>query len=146
MMKRCPLSDFEHIVELIRRHRDVKLLVELEMACDSAAYQPGRIEFVAKCACTILLRSGSDHAYRLGPEIAGPSRWSMRAAAKQLRKCATLKPTPLRDKAQAHPLHPAVLMKFPVPESPTFETKARRRKLNFEALPEVDDEWDPLRT
>jgi len=37
---------FDSVVELIRRHRDVKLLVEVETGVMLAAYQPGRIEFV----------------------------------------------------------------------------------------------------
>jgi len=36
---------FNHVVELIRANRDVKLLVEVEGGVRLASYQPGRIEF-----------------------------------------------------------------------------------------------------
>jgi DNA polymerase-3 subunit gamma/tau len=91
---------FEHIVELIRRHRDVKLLVEVETGVRLAAYQPGRIEFVPA--------KGAPHDL-------------------------------------AHPLVQAVLMKFPGARITDIRTpKAREAEAELEALPEVDDEWDPF--
>ena len=54
---------FEHVVELIRANRDVKLLVEVETTLRLAAYQPGRIEF------TPTDNAPRDMAQRLGAKL-----------------------------------------------------------------------------
>ena len=58
---------FDHVVELIRANRDVKLLVEVETTLRLAAYQPGRIEFVPTDTAP------RDLAQRLGSAL---QRWT----------------------------------------------------------------------
>jgi DNA polymerase-3 subunit gamma/tau len=136
---------FEHIVELIRRHRDVKLLVEVETGVRLAAYQPGRIEFVPA--------KGAPHdlAQRLGSRLQAwtGNRWAVtlvnEGGGETIAEVRDIETNALRDKAQAHPLVQAVLMKFPGARITDIRTpKAREAEAEFEALPEVDDEWDPF--
>ena len=54
---------FDHVIELIRANRDVKLLVEVETTLRLAAYQPGRIEF------TPTEKAPADLAQRLGARL-----------------------------------------------------------------------------
>ncbi|AGI66310.1 DNA polymerase III subunit tau [Octadecabacter antarcticus 307] len=136
---------FDHIVELIRRHRDVKLLVEVETGMRLAAYQPGRIEFVpAKGA-------PSDLAQRLGSRLQAwtGNRWAVtlvnEGGAATIAEIRDTENNALRDKAKAHPLVQAVLMKFPGARITDIRTpKALEAEAELEALPEVDDEWDPF--
>jgi DNA polymerase-3 subunit gamma/tau len=136
---------FEHIVELIRRHRDVKLLVEVETGVRLAAYQPGRIEFVPA--------KGAPHdlAQRLGSRLQAwtGNRWAVtlvnEGGGETIAEVRDIETNALRDKAQAHPLVQAVLMKFPGARITDIRTpKAREAEAKLEALPEVDDEWDPF--
>ena len=136
---------FEHIVELIRRHRDVKLLVEVETGVRLAAYQPGRIEFVPA--------KGAPHdlAQRLGSRLQAwtGNRWAVtlvnEGGGETIAEVRDIETNALRDKAQAHPLVQAVLMKFPGAKITDIRTpKAREAEAELEALPEVDDEWDPF--
>jgi DNA polymerase-3 subunit gamma/tau len=136
---------FEHIVELIRRHRDVKLLVEVETGVRLAAYQPGRIEFVPA--------TGAPHdlAQRLGSRLQAwtGNRWAVtlvnEGGGETIAEMRDIETNALRDKAQAHPLVQAVLMKFPGARITDIRTpKAREAEAELEALPEVDDEWDPF--
>jgi DNA polymerase-3 subunit gamma/tau len=136
---------FEHIVELIRRHRDVKLLVEVETGVRLAAYQPGRIEFVPA--------KGAPHdlAQRLGSRLQAwtGNRWAVtlvnEGGGETIAEVRDIETNALRDKAQAHPLVQAVLMKFPGARITDIRTpKARETEAELEALPEVDGEWDPF--
>jgi DNA polymerase-3 subunit gamma/tau len=136
---------FEHIVELIHRHRDVKLLVEVETGVRLAAYQPGRIEFVPA--------KGAPHdlAQRLGSRLQAwtGNRWAVtlvnEGGGETIAEVRDIETNALRDKAQAHPLVQAVLMKFPGARITDIRTpKAREAEAELEALPEVDDEWDPF--
>jgi DNA polymerase-3 subunit gamma/tau len=136
---------FENIVELIRRHRDVKLLVEVETGVRLAAYQPGRIEFVPA--------KGAPHdlAQRLGSRLQAwtGNRWAVtlvnEGGGETIAEVRDIETNALRDKAQAHPLVQAVLMKFPGARITDIRTpKAREAEAELEALPEVDDEWDPF--
>ncbi|MFC6639525.1 DNA polymerase III subunit gamma/tau [Sulfitobacter sediminilitoris] len=63
---------FDHVVELIRANRDVKLLVEVETTLRLAAYQPGRIEFVPTDKAPATLPSASATACRAGQATVGP--------------------------------------------------------------------------
>lgn len=62
---------FDHVLELIRANRDVKLLVEVEGGVRLAAYQPGRIEFTPTEDAAPIWRKGWARPCRAGPAIAG---------------------------------------------------------------------------
>ncbi|WP_435660157.1 DNA polymerase III subunit gamma/tau [Leisingera caerulea] len=136
---------FEHVVELIRTNRDVKLLVEVEGGVRLVSYQPGRIEF------TPAAQAPKDLAARLGSALQNwtGARWVVSIApdgdAPTIAEVRDAAENALREKATAHPLVQAVLESFPkakikrirTPEELTAEVAA-------EALPEVEDEWDPF--
>ncbi len=136
---------FEHVVELIRHQRDVKLLVEVETCLRLAAYQPGRIEF------TPTEDAPRDLAQRLGGRLQAwtGSRWAVTvtsgAEAETIAERRDAAALALREKASAHPLVQAVLTAFPkarISQIRTAEDMAAEAQA--EALPEVEDEWDPF--
>ncbi len=136
---------FEHVVELIRANRDVKLLVEVENGVRLVSYQPGRIEF------TPTEKAPTDLAARLGSALQRwtGNRWAVSIVSDgdaptiaELRDAAELA---LKAKAEEHPLVQAVLTQFPKARITRIETpEDRAAKVETEALPEVEDEWDPF--
>jgi DNA polymerase-3 subunit gamma/tau len=136
---------FEHVVELIRQRRDGVLRVHIEEYVRLANYQPGRIEFVPapgapkdlsqKLGSQLQRWTGSRWAVILVNEGGAPSIAEIRDAAKN----------EMREQALGHPLVQAVMEAFP--KSKIKEIKSRRDIANealAEALPEVEDEWDPF--
>ena len=136
---------FEDVVELIRTNRDVKLLVEVEGGVRLASYQPGRIEF------TPSQNAPSDLAARLAQRLQG---WTgVRWGVTLVNDCdtATIAETrdgeklALEEEAVAHPLVQAVISSFPkarITEIRTADDMVQEAAV--EALPEVEDEWDPF--
>ncbi|WP_037315040.1 DNA polymerase III subunit gamma/tau [Ruegeria halocynthiae] len=136
---------FEHVVELIRTNRDVKLLVEVENGVRLVSYQPGRVEF------TPTDNAPTDLAQRMGSALQRwtGNRWAVSIVADgeaatiaEVRDAADLA---LKKQAEQHPLVQAVLMQFPKARIKRIETPEQRAaKVETEALPEVEDEWDPF--
>ncbi len=136
---------FDHVVELIRANRDVKLLVEVETTLRLAAYQPGRIEFqpTENAPC--------DLAQRLGHRLQGwtGNRWAVtvvnEGGAETLAEVRDAKELSLRADAEAHPMMQAVLARFPKARITNIRTAEDIASAAVEeALPEVEDEWDPF--
>ncbi len=136
---------FEHVVELIRTNRDVKLLVEVENGVRLVSYQPGRIEF------TPADNAPTDLSQRLGASLQRwtGNRWAVSIISEgdaptiaEVRDAADLA---LKAEAEKHPLVQAVLSHFPKARIKSIETAEQRAaQVETEALPEVDDEWDPF--
>ncbi len=136
---------FEHVVELIRANRDVKLLVEVETTLRLAAYQPGRIEFQPTEAAP------RDLAQRLGHRLQGwtGNRWAVtvvnEGGGKTIAEVTDARDIALRADAHAHPLMQAVLAQFPKARITAIRTpEDMAAQAVEEALPEVEDEWDPF--
>jgi len=136
---------FDHVVELIRANRDVKLLVEVETTLRLAAYQPGRIEFTPTDAAP------RDLAQRLGHRLQGwtGNRWAVTlvndAKSKTIAEVRDAKDLALRADAETHPLMMAVLAQFPKARITNIRTPEQIAAAAVtEALPEVEDEWDPF--
>ncbi|WP_171177528.1 DNA polymerase III subunit gamma/tau [Ruegeria sp. HKCCD8929] len=136
---------FEHVVELIRANRDVKLLVEVETGIRLVSYQPGRIEF------TPAEQAPTDLAQRLGSRLQGwtGNRWVVSVVpdgdAPTIAELRDAAETALKAEAEAHPLVQAVMAEFPKAKIVRIETPEQRAaKVETEALPEVEDEWDPF--
>ncbi|KMW59845.1 DNA polymerase III subunits gamma and tau [Candidatus Rhodobacter oscarellae] len=136
---------FDQIVDLIRANRDVKLLVEIETCLRLAKYQPGRIEFqpteqapqdlAARLAGKLQLWTGVRWAVSLVNEGGGETIAELRDADKRA----------LEEEAKQHPLVQAVFDAFP--QAQILEVRsldAIAAEAEAEALPEVDDEWDPF--
>ncbi|MDF0600762.1 DNA polymerase III subunit gamma/tau [Psychromarinibacter sp. C21-152] len=136
---------FDQVVELIRANRDVKLLVEVETTLRLARYQPGRIEFVPT------EDAPADLAARLAGRLQGWTgvRWAVTvvnegggATIAEERDADRLK---LEDQARQHPLVRAVFDAFPSAKITEIRTPEEvAAEAEAEALPEVEDEWDPF--
>ena len=136
---------FDHVVELIRTHRDVKLLVEVETGVKLVSYSPGRIEFAPSDAAP------QDLAQRLGSRLQAytGNRWAISVVADggaptiaDLRDEAD---NALKAEAAAHPMVQAVLTAFPKSKITEIRTPdAIEAEAFTDALPEVDEEWDPF--
>ncbi|MDJ0826488.1 MAG: DNA polymerase III subunit gamma/tau [Rhodobacter sp.] len=136
---------FDQVVDLIRANRDVKLLVEVETTLRLARYQPGRIEFqpteaaprdlAARLAAKLQLWTGVRWAVSVVAEGGGQTVAEVRDADRLA----------LEAEAKEHPLVQAVFDAFPdarITEIRTLEDIAAEAQT--EALPEVDEEWDPF--
>ena len=136
---------FESVLELIRRHRDVKLLVDVETGVRLAAYQPGRIEFVPSESAP------RDLAQKLGARLQAwtGNRWAVTlvndGGAATVAETRDAEENALRAKATEHPLVQAVLQQFPKARITGIRTpKALEAEAGLEALAEVEGEWDPF--
>jgi len=136
---------FDHVIELIRRHRDVKLLVEVETGVRLAAYQPGRIEFEPAP------KAPHDLAQRLGSRLQAwtGNRWAVTlvnsGGAPTVAEVRDAEMTALRDRATTHPLVQAVMSQFPGAKITDIRTpKDLEAEAQHDALQEVEDEWDPF--
>ncbi len=136
---------FEHVVELIRSNRDVKLLVEVEGCVRLANYQPGRIEFVPT------QNAPSDLAQRLGSKLQAwtGNRWAISVVSDGGQETISEKndaaDLALKAEASAHPMVQAVMLAFP--KSKITEIRTQNdiiARAQADALPEVEDEWDPF--
>ena len=136
---------FDHVLELVRANRDVKLLVEMETTLRLVNYQPGRIEFVPT------EKAPRDLAQRLGArlQVWTGNRWAVSVANEgggktiaEVRDAAELE---MKSEAEAHPLVQAVLEHFPKASIKDIRTREEiAQEAYIEALPEVDEEWDPF--
>ncbi|MFP4274471.1 MAG: DNA polymerase III subunit gamma/tau, partial [Paracoccaceae bacterium] len=136
---------FGQVVELIRAQRDVKLLVEVETCLRLAAYRPGRIEF------TPTGDAPADLAQRLGQRLQlwTGQRWAVSVTsgceALTIAETRSAEADSLRAQAAQHPLVQAVFATFPQATIRDIRTaEAAEAQAQAEALPEVEDEWDPF--
>ena len=136
---------FEDVVELIRRHRDVKLLVEVETGLRLVNYQPGRIEVNPTAS------AAPDLAGRLGSRLQAwtGNRWAItvvtEGGASTIAETRDAAENALRQTAEQHPLVQAVIAAFPKAMITEIRTEAEKEQEALEdALPEVDEEWDPF--
>ncbi len=135
---------FQHVVDLIRANRDVKLLVEVESGIRLVSYQPGRIEF--EPAPT----AASDLSQRLGSRLQSWTgvRWAVsigKSGAPAITEARDSKKRVLAEEARAHPLVAAIFDAFPKAEIGSLRTPEElANDVATEALAEVEDEWDPF--
>ena len=136
---------FDQVVALIRANRDMVLLVEVETTLRLVSYAPGRIEFEPTADAP------RDLAARLGSRLQAwtGARWAVSvtgtgggATIDEERNADRLA---LEAKAKEHPLVQAVLLAFPDAKITDIKTPdALAEAAAAEALPEVEDEWDPF--
>ena len=136
---------FAQVVDLIREKRDMQLLVEVETCLRLARYSPGRVEFEPTA------NARPDLAARLSQRLQGwtGARWGVSVVSsggaptiEQDRNADTLA---ANTQAMTNPLVQAVMAAFPgatITEIRTPEAMAANAAID--ALPEVDDEWDPF--
>ncbi|MGR3500804.1 DNA polymerase III subunit gamma/tau [Pseudaestuariivita sp.] len=136
---------FETVVDLIRAHRDVRLLVEVETGVRLAAYQPGRIEFEPTPSAP------NDLAQKLGQRLGAwtGNRWAVtvvnEGGADTIAEVRDAADRALKDTAREHPMMQAVLAAFPKARITTIRSAEEiAAEATVEALAEVEDEWDPF--
>jgi len=138
-------ASFPAVMELIRANRDVKLLVEVENHVRLVHYAPGRIEFQPTenarpdLAATLASRLQAWTGARWGISVTGKGGGPTIAEERDRERNEAL------EAARQHPLVQAVIAAFPgaaVTDVRSPETLAAEAQ--FEALPEVDEEWDPF--
>ena len=136
---------FEDVLDLIRAHRDVKLLLEVESGVRLARYQPGRIEFepaqnasvelASKLGSRLQAWTGNRWAVILVNEGGQPTIAEARDAETNARKA----------QAETIPLVQSVLSTFPNSKITQVRTVADlAQEAMVEGLQEVEDEWDPF--
>ncbi|MFN4160231.1 MAG: DNA polymerase III subunit gamma/tau [Gemmobacter sp.] len=135
-------ASFDHVLELIRQNRDVRLLVEVESHLRLARYSPGRIEFQPTPDAP------TDLAARLAHRLQGwtGARWGVSVVSAGGGRTAAEERAAERmqaeDKVRQDPLVQAVLDAFP--EAKIVEIRDLAQEAAVQALPEVEDEWDPF--
>ena len=136
---------FEHIIELIRTQRDVKLLVEVETCVQLVSYRPGRIEFQPT------ENAPQDLSQRLGAALQRwtGTRWGVSVVndggAETIASKRDSAERALKDEASDHPMVKAVLAAFPKAKITEIRTpQDQQAEAQADALPEVEDEWDPF--
>jgi len=135
-------ATFESVVGLIRDKRDMKLLTEVELGLRLVSYQPGRIEFEPGPAAP------RDLASRLAQRLQGwtGQRWVVSVTGSGGQPTIAEQQAVEQDEAKAQamdlPIVQAILAAFPGAE--IAEIRAPMVDAAAEALPEVEDEWDPF--
>ncbi|MFM2366701.1 MAG: hypothetical protein RIR95_1309 [Pseudomonadota bacterium] len=138
-------ASFAQVVELIREKRDMKLLYEVEAGVRLARYSPGRIEFELSPVADDQLPS------RLAQRLQAwtGARWGVTVVstggAATIEEDRNKEATAARAEALQSPLVQAVLTAFPGAKITDIRTpEAMAASAAIEALPEVEDEWDPF--
>ncbi len=136
---------FEHVIELIRTNRDMKLLVEVENGVRLISYRPGRIEFSPAPGAP------KDLSQRLGSRLQlwTGNRWAVvlgnEEAEETIADKRDAKARELKAAAADHPMLKALFEAFPKSEITGVRTlQDISAEVQADALPEVDDEWDPF--
>ncbi|MDO9640696.1 MAG: DNA polymerase III subunit gamma/tau [Pseudotabrizicola sp.] len=138
-------ATFDSVVALIRERRDMKLLYEVEEGLRLVHYAPGRIEFEPSP------KAGSDLAARLGQRLQAFTgrRWGVSVVSGGGQPTLAEARDAGRVKAEAEvmqtPLVQAVMLAFPGAKIAGIRTAEDLvQAAAAEALPEVEDEWDPF--
>ena len=135
-------ATFESVVGLIRDKRDMTLLYEVENNLRLVSYQPGRIEFEPGPTAP------RDLASRLAQRLQGwtGQRWGVSVVGSGGQPTIAEQQAVEQDEAKAQamglPLVQAILAAFPGAQ--IAEIRAPVADAAAEALPEVEDEWDPF--
>ncbi|MCV2874704.1 DNA polymerase III subunit gamma/tau [Rhodobacteraceae bacterium XHP0102] len=136
---------FDHVVELIEEMRDMKLLIEVKTALRLASYRAGRIEFEPT------ERAPDDLGPRLGQRLTQwtGARWIVSlvstGGSPTIAEQAEAQRSAREEEAKAHPLMQAVFTAFPNAKITDIRThKDIQAHAAIEALPEIEDEWDPF--
>ena len=136
---------FQHVVDLIRSNRDVKLLVEIEGGVRLVSYSPGRIEFEPAP------NAAGDLAQRLGSRLQAWTgvRWAVTVVSDggspTINETRDAKKLALAQEAKETPLVSAILAAFPNAKlSPLKTPEEMENTVTEGSLAEVEDEWDPF--
>ena len=136
---------FESVLEIIRKFRDMKLLIDVENSIRLSSYMPGRIEF------TPTEDAPKDLAQRLGQLLQNWTgfRWAVTVvsdcSAETIQEQRHAKEAQLELEAKLNPFIKTVFENFP--KASITEIKSRAQIITEAAqtrLPEIEGEWDPF--
>jgi DNA polymerase-3 subunit gamma/tau len=136
---------FESVLKIIRKFRDMKLLIDVENSIRLSSYMPGRIEF------TPTKDAPKDLAQRLGQLLQSWTgfRWAVtvvsHCSAKTIQEHRNAEEAQLELDAKLHPFVKTVFEKFP--KASITEIKSQTQIITEAAqtsLPEIEGEWDPF--
>ncbi|MEM9754562.1 MAG: DNA polymerase III subunit gamma/tau, partial [Pseudomonadota bacterium] len=136
---------FERVLDLLEANRAIRLLVEVRAGVRLISYKPGRIAF------SPAPRAPADLAQRLQQSLSAWTgvRWTVTVeatgGAPTLDEAAEAERDALRSEVEAHPLVQAARATFPQAKIAEIRSRAEiEQAAAAEALPEVDEEWDPF--
>ena len=136
---------FESVLEIIRKFRDMKLLIDVENSVRLSSYVPGRIEF------TPTENAPKDLAQRLGQLLQNWTgfRWAItvvgNCSSKTIQEQRNAKDAILKREAKLHPFVKTVFDNFP--KASIIEIKSQAEivaEAEETGLPEIEGEWDPF--
>ena len=136
---------FESVLEIIRKFRDMKLLIDVENSVRLSSYVPGRIEF------TPTENAPKDLAQRLGQLLQNWTgfRWAItvvgNCSGETIQEQRTAKDATLKREAKLHPFVKTVFDNFP--KASIVEIKSQAEivaEAEETGLPEIEGEWDPF--
>ncbi|PPB82198.1 DNA polymerase-3 subunit gamma/tau [Albidovulum inexpectatum] len=138
-------ATFADVVELIRAHRDVKLLLDVESHLRLVRYAPGRIEFEPTPDAPRDLAATLAQRLQLWTGV----RWGVSVVAEggapTIREAREAREAKAREQARENPVVRAVLTAFPKAKITAVRTQDELLAAARDAaLPEVPDEWDPF--
>ncbi len=139
------IASFPQLVEMIRDKRDMKLVMEIETGVRLVRFAPGRIEFepapdaAPDLAARLAQRLQGWTGMRWGVSVVGsggqPTIAEERDRAENVARAA----------AMTNPLVQAAMAAFPGAKITEVRTPEQiQAQAATEALPEVEDEWDPF--
>ena len=136
---------FESVLEIIRKFRDMKLLIDVENSVRLSSYVPGRIEF------TPTENAPKDLAQRLGQLLQNWTgfRWAItvvgNCSGETIQEQRNAKDATLKREAKLHPFVKTVFDNFP--KASIIEIKSQAEiiaEAEKTGLPEIEGEWDPF--
>ncbi|NRB00032.1 MAG: DNA polymerase III subunit gamma/tau [Rhodobacteraceae bacterium] len=138
-------QSFDQVLTLIRANRDVRLLVDVEGGVRLVSYAPGQIEYAPGP------KAPADLAQRLKRSLDTwtGARWGVSVVADggapTIEEARNAEHQKLEKAVRAHPLVAAVFDTFPQARIADIRTgKDLAADAATDALPEVEDEWDPF--
>ena len=139
------LQSFDQVVALIRERRDMTLLFEVESCLRLVRFAPGRIEFQPT------EDAAPDLAAKLAARLQGwtGGRWGVSVVssggASTIAEERDREINAAKAEALENPLVQAVIAAFPGAKVTDVRSpEAIQAQAAAEALPEVEDEWDPF--
>ena len=136
---------FDHVLELIKQKRDVKLLIDIENGLRLVSYRPGYIEFTPTDLAPANLAQRLSNRLKEWTGI----RWAVSVVqdgeAQTIVEKKERIAIELETEAYAHPLVKEALVQFPTARIVNvISRKKLEEEAAIQALEEVDSEWDPF--
>ena len=136
---------FESVLGIIRKFRDMKLLIDVENSIRLSSYFPGRIEF------TPTDDAPKDLAQRLGQLLQNWTgfRWAItvvsNCSAETIQENRNAEEAQLKHEAKLHPFVKTVFENFPKASITEIKSQAQIiTEAEETRLPEIEGEWDPF--